>query len=390
MTAPDARASSARDPLRLTHVVFDLQYGGLERLVLALAVRLAGSETRVSVISLGPRDSALVAQIEPHVAELHFHRGRPGWSMIAPVGLARCIRATGADVVHLHSGAWYKGAVAARMAGIRRVVYTEHGVVPGDHWLGGLVRRRAARLTDAIVCVSGMVRQQLVSELPGAAARMVCIENGTDVDTYRPGPRSADLLRQLAIPEHATVVGSIGRLEPVKGYDTLLRAFAAMVRADGAGPVYLVLCGGGSQLDALRTLATELGIASQVRWPGWVDHPADYYRLFDIFALTSYTEGIPLSLLEAMACGVAPVVSAVGANAEVLGPALSGHVVAPRDVEGTGRVLAALARSADERRAAGARARARIQERYSIDRTVAQYDTVYRNAFPGAGAPGVS
>jgi glycosyltransferase involved in cell wall biosynthesis len=87
---------------------------------------------------------------------------------------------------------------------------------------------------------------------------------------------------------------------------------------------------------------------------------------------------------------VAPVVSAVGANAEVLGPALSGHVVAPRDVEGTGRVLAALARSADERRAAGARARARIQERYSIHRTVVQYDTVYRNAFPGAGAPGVS
>ena len=138
---------------------------------------------------------------------------------------------------------------------------------------------------------------------------------------------------------------------------------------------------------ALRALATELGIATQVRWPGWVDRPADYYRLFDVFALTSYTEGIPLSLLEAMASGVAPVVSDVGANAEVLGPSLSEYLVAPRDVEGTGRVLVALSRSADERRTAGALARERIVARYSIERTVAQYETVYRSEREPSGAP---
>jgi len=369
----------------VTHVVFDLQYGGLERLVLALAARLAGTTTRVSVITLGPADRPLARQVAAHASEFHAHRSMRGLSMVAPLSLARRIRRTAPHVVHVHSGSWYKGGLAARLAGVPCVVYTEHGVVPGGHWMGWWLRRAAARLTDVFVAVSGAVQLQLAAEFPHTTARLICIENGTDTEFYSPGRHSSELARLLAIPDDAVVVGSVGRFEPVKGYETLLRAFAWMrERATAGSRAYLVLCGSGSEGPTLRALATELGVSAYVRWPGLVE-PLEYYRLFDIFALTSYSEGIPLSLLEAMACGVPPVVSDVGANAEVVGPDLRAHVVAARDVTGTATVLDTLCRSAGARRKAGELARNRVVARYNLDRMVAAYVDVYRG---GSGSEG--
>ncbi|HWO89850.1 MAG TPA: glycosyltransferase family 4 protein, partial [Gemmatimonadales bacterium] len=239
----------------------------------------------------------------------------------------------------------------------------------------------AARHTDVVVCVSDVLRNELTTALQGCRVPLVCIENGIDVERYSPGPRPARLGQELGIPEHGIVIGSIGRLESVKRYDRLLQAFRLLKSSlVNAPPLYLVIAGDGSERGRLETLAAELALSEWVRWCGWVTDPLDHYRLCDVFALTSDTEGIPLSLLEAMACGIAPVVTDVGVNRVVLGAELEGQAITRDNLHGIAAALAALVGSRDLRVSVGQRARQRVVERYSLDRMVTAYESVYRGA----------
>lgn len=370
--------SGATRPLRVTQVVFDLEGGGMESLVAEMVTRFARTSITMSVVTLSGRIGRTGTRIRGLADQYHTVRPLPGLSMVAPLGLARAISRTRPDVVHLHSGAWFKPALAARLAHVPRVIYTEHGREHYDpallRWLDG----RAARWTDVVVAVSDRLARYLRDGVHIAQARIRTIPNGVDVDRFAPGPSPAGLRVSLGIPADARVVGSIGRLEPVKAYDRLVEAFAKMSQAGGAGPAHLVLCGDGSQRAALERQAAALGIADGVHFPGWTDRPADYYRLFDVFALTSLSEGASVSLLEAMACGAAPAVTDVGANSELLGPELKGQVVGEWDAGAFARVLDATLQGPGRRADVGARARQRVVERYSLVGMMAAYERAYR------------
>jgi len=145
--------------LKVLHVVHDLDYGGLERLVGAI-VRLidrARFESHILTLSGFGR----FAQGLESVAELHRFKAIPRLSMLWPVGLARRIRAIAPDVVHTHCGVWYKASLAARHAGVPRLVHTEHGRHYPDSWVARFRDGLAARRTDVVVAVSDALRGQL-------------------------------------------------------------------------------------------------------------------------------------------------------------------------------------------------------------------------------------
>lgn len=373
-------------PLRLTHVVFDLNGGGMESLVAAMAVRFAGGPVTMSAITLSGREGRVGRRIRPLLDRYIVARHVPGLSMILPLGLARDIRATRPDVVHLHSGAWYKGALAARLAGVPRVVYTEHGREHDDPALLRWLDRRAARRTDAVVAVSGRLRDYLVRAVGVEPRRLLTIGNGVDTGCFAPGPAPASQRAALGIPPDALVVGSIGRIEPVKAYGRLIDAVARVPQASRQ-PVHLVIYGEGTDRPAVEAAVARLGLRARVHLPGWTDDPASAYRMFDVFALTSVSEGASVSLMEALASGVCPVVMDVGANAEIVGPDLRGQVVPAADVEGFARVLADTFREPDRRSAIGAAGRRRAVAAYSLEAMIAAYERVYRaDAGPEAGA----
>ena len=365
-------------PLRVTHVVHDLDGGGLESLVASMARLEAGTSVAVSVISLSGRVGRLGAAITPQLHHYLPMRSWPGISMLVPLGLARAIRRTRAEVIHVHSGCWYKASLAARLAGVP-VVYTEHGREHYDPPLLQWLDRRAARRTAAVVAVSDRLAAYLARTLGVAPSRLHTVQNGVDTAVFTPGLPSAVLRERLGIPANALVVGSIGRLELVKAYTRLIDAVARLRESGSvARPVVGLIWGDGSERPTLEARIAERGLTGAFFLPGWTDDAAASHRLLDVFALTSLSEGASVSLMESLASGVTPLVMQVGANAEVVGPELAAQVVPDGDESAFGRVLEATLLDAARRERAGEAGRRRVVEHYSLQAMVASYERLYR------------
>jgi glycosyltransferase involved in cell wall biosynthesis len=366
-------------PLRVTQVVFDLHGGGMESLVAAMAAHWRGTAVTMSLITLSGRVGHVGESVRTLVNHFEVLRLARGLSMLAPTRLAAAIRDTSPDVVHLHTGAWLKGAYAAKLAGAPWIVYTEHGREHNDPPIARFQDRLASRWTDRVVAVSPRLARYMQDAVGVRPETIVTIPNGVDTGHFRPGPGAA-LRASLGIPPGALVVGSVGRFEPVKAYSRLVAAFASLRSARPGRPLYLVLFGDGSDRETIEREIERHGVAEFVRLPGWTDAPLDAYRTLDVFAMTSQSEGMSISLMEAMACGVAPVVTDVGSNAEVLGPTLSESVVREYAHDDFVAQLRDLIDSPLERAAVAERARARARAAHSLSRTLDEYEKLYARA----------
>lgn len=205
---------------------------------------------------------------------------------------------------------------------------------------------------------------------------VVVIPNGVDVEKYSPG--SSDFKDTL---KASALVGYLGRVDPEKNVDVLVRAFQDI---DAAEEVKLVVIGGGSERRRLERRYA----SPRVVFTGQVLDEAQriaMLRAMDVFVLPSLVEGLSLSLLEAMACGVAPVATDVGSDGEALRGA--GMVVDPKDLDGQLRLaLRTLIEFPDFRAELGRRARVRAVERYSLSDNLDRLLAVYRELRPVAGA----
>ncbi len=361
--------------LKILHVILDLKYGGMQRLLLALLPNLDGERFEVDVLVLDP-ESPLAERMGPN-CRVHL-MGRMGrMSMLRPYSLARKIATISPDIVHTHSGTWYKVSLAARMAGVQSIVYTDHGRPRPDQRFGRLLDFLASRRTTRVVAVSETVRTQLSSFVarPGGIS---VILNGVDCDSFCPAGAPPEDRSELGLPQGSLVLGSIGRLEPVKGYDIMIEALA-LLRADlppDEMPV-LVIVGNGSELESLRERAERLDLGEIVFFFGWRDDIHRLLRVMDVFSMSSRSEGTSLSLLEAMSSGVCPVVTAVGGNPAVLGPELAHRLVSPEDPGGlAGAWLTALGDSVARNQDAQT-ARQRVVSSFSLAAMAEAYEDLY-------------
>ena len=367
--------------LLVLHVVQNLGYGGMERVFADLVRRLDRSrfESHVLVLTyFGVNAQGLEAHATMHPP---FPQGR--LSLLRPTAFADVIRAIAPAVVHSHQGVWYKTARAARLAGVPWVVHTEHGRQHPDPWSARVIGRLASRLTDVIVPVSQVLLDQMARTVVARPDRLHLIENGIDTDAYAPGPDDGRLRAELGLGPEVPIIGSIGRLEPIKGYDLMIEAYGELRRQWTGGPApVLVIAGDGSLRPALAARAEALGVGDGVRLLGWRDDAASLLSAFRFFTLCSRSEGTSIGVLEAMSAGLCPVVTDVGGNARVLGEALRHRLVPP--VDPVAMALAWRDALLDDRRRAqdAAAGRARVLEQFGLDATVRKYETLYLRALP--------
>lgn len=362
--------------LRVLHVVHRLDYGGLQRLVGAIVSRIDRDRFESHVLTMtqfGPLAEGLDA-----FAELHQDESLPRVSMVWPRRAIRRIRSIAPDVVHTHSGVWYKASFAARRAGVPRLVHTDHGRPHPDPWIARFLDKLAARRTDVVVAVSDALQRQLAAAVVADPSRIRVIVNGVDTCRFRPRPVNGTVRGELGIDAGVPVLGSIGRLDPIKAYDIMIRAFALLRAnwAEGPAPV-LVLVGDGPERARLAALIERHGLRETVRLVGWRRDVEDVYAVFDVFTLSSWSEGTSLGLLEAMSTGVCPVVTDVGGSAAVLDERLRHRLVPPGDPVALAQAWRDALACPARRQADGAVGRQRVEQAFGVDPMVRQYERIY-------------
>jgi len=295
--------------------------------------------------------------------------------------IAYC-RSRRVDILHTHKGKDNVVGAMARGAGVvRRQVRTVHGAC--EPFTGfkaakaNVVRSLDAAanrwIVDRVVAVSRELADALCRSC--GEHKVVCVRNGIDVDEVRPSRPAAAVRRELGLGDRDVVVGTMGRLTPVKGLDSFLAA-ARLIR--DRRDVKFLIVGDGPLRDALRARARALDLDGSVMFAGHRDDSHDVLAAMDVFALPSLHEGMPIVLLEALALERPVVAMRVGGIPEVVEDGRTGLLVAPGDAAALAqRCLALVEKPDDARRLAQAGARD-VRERFSVDRTAAEVADVYR------------
>ncbi|HVX15428.1 MAG TPA: glycosyltransferase [Pirellulales bacterium] len=388
-----APSAPTRRSLKVAHVVVSLDVGGLERLVVDL-VREATRLGNESVVICLERPGDLAKQAEELGAPVYCIHKRAGLRPATVPALARLFRQLHPDVVHCHQiGALVYAGLAARRAKVRAVVHTEHGKHYSSRLRTRLLGRLASHYADRFCCVSYDIAQEVRHWRIVAQRKIATVPNGIDigrfVDRRRHVPRTevgrADSIRrELGIPPEAPVVGTVGRLHQIKRQDVLIRAFAKSIHPESslageATPAaHLLLVGDGPRRADLERLAAELLPDARIHFAGYQAAPEHYLALMDVFVLSSESEGMPLSILEAWAAGVPVVSSAVGGVPELVADGETGILFPPGDMALLANCLKRLLSDRELADRLTATASERVRRDYSLARTAERYQRLYQ------------
>jgi L-malate glycosyltransferase len=371
---------------RVLQLLLSLDPGGTERLVTDIARRLH-PEWPMAVCCLD-KPGSWASMLEREGIPVSALGREPGFRPALGQAIARLCRTQRIDVIHAHHySPFIYGAIARAWAPGVSVVFTEHGRLSDAP---PSAKRRAAnmvfkRLPSAVFAVSEDVKRHLVGEgFPADAVDV--IYNGID-----PGPPPDAALRErvrreLGVEDAEFVVATVARLDPVKDLATLIQATAEM---SGRHRTRLVVVGDGPERGSLERLSADAGVRDRVSFIGFRDDARQWLAGCDAYANSSISEGVSLTILEAMAAGLPVVATRVGGTPEVVDD-VCGRLVPARDPRALARALEELAAAPELRRTLGSAARRRVESRFTIARMVEDYANVYREVSSSGRPTGVA
>ena len=232
------------------------------------------------------------------------------------------------------------------------------------------------KLTDRLIAINNDIQQRLLNE-GFLEERVVKIPNGVDTGIFSPltGLKREELKNKVSLSGENVFLYS-GRLVKGKGLELLLKAMVDVVKFNK--DVMLVLIGDGELEDRLKDMVRVLMLKNFVRFDGLVENVHEYLNASDIFIFPSLSEGMPNSLLEAMACGLPVIASKIGGVVDVVEDGKSGILVEPGDISGLSTAMIRLLKDDGLRQRLGAEARKRIVEGFSIDKIADEYINLYK------------
>ena len=371
----DASAPSGRPP-RVLYVITRAIRGGAQSHVAEILRGLAGEED-ASLVTGGEGELCRAARglgVSVQVVPRLVVPVRPVSDVMALAGLVGVIRRTRPDLVSCHSSkAGVIGRLAARLCGVPSI-FTAHGwaFAEGAPWTrrvgAAWVEKLASRVGGTVVVVSEADRQLALDRRVVPEARMVTVRNGVADVAERASPGSAGPAR----------IVMVARFEPPKDFGVLLRALAGV-----AAPWELTLVGGGPGREAVEASVRSMGLGPRVRFLG---DRGDVPRILagaHVFVLTSRSEGLPLTVLEAMRAGLPVVATNVGGVCEAVVDGESGFLVPAGDVPVLAGCLERLAADAGLRSRVGASGRERFERFFRAERMLTEIRDVYARVLPG-------
>lgn len=270
-------------------------------------------------------------ELEENGIEIFSKHRKDGFDLSLITEVRACIRNQHIDIIHCHQYTpWVYGALAT--IGLKtKVIFTEHGRFFPDSssWKRKIINPILSFFTDHITAISKATKQALVNYEFLSVNKIIVIYNGIKALPKANKMEKDDLKQQLSIENDDIVLGTVARLDPIKNHEMMLNAFSNVVTKHPN--TKLVIVGDGELLAKLEKQCQTLNIADKVIFTGFITTPKIYIQIFDIFLLSSLSEGTSMTLLEAMSVGKPCIVTDAGGNAEIIQDNCNG-VVTENDI----------------------------------------------------------
>lgn len=368
-------------PIRLAHVIYDLGFAGKEQGIIKVVNQMDPERFKVDVIVLNRIDeNALSPDLNFDIVPLQKERANDPKLIFR---LAALFRQKQYDIVYTHSwNTLLEGYLGAKIAGVPIRVHGEHGTFEHSKVKNVLQPRVWARF-DAITVVADALRQKMIQEFQYKHPNVVVIHNGVDRSRFFPSDDyRADCRKRLSLNDEF-VIGTVGRLHPVKDHFTLIRGFAQF--SQKVPKARLVIVGKETQRGVYQQcldLIHDLQISDRVLFVPPSRQVEKLYNGFDVFCLSSISEGCSNVILEAMACGVPVVATRTGGTPELVEHGKTGLLFEVHDAAGLASHLERLHQDGAFRLALQKNGLQSIAERFSLKRTVEKYEQLYETLLP--------
>jgi len=364
--------------IRLMHIVLSLNIGGLERVVINLLKGL-DPEIYTQILCCLEEPGALIHEVNRlGVKTISLKKGK-GIDYLLLAKLAKVIRQEKIDIIHSHNPTpYFYGVLSGKLAGVPVIIHTRHGRNTPKSKREIYLRRFLSCMTDRIVAVSNDSMDAAINREKIPSRKVVTIFNGIDIERYRPNIDVVSKKKELGILDSDQVIGIVARLSSEKDHSTLLDAFRIVL--GNKKNIKLVIVGDGNLRGELQQKAQAISVGENTVFLGERHDVPDLLAVFDLFVLSSLTEGISLTLLEAMAAGLPVVATDVGGNAEVVMDSRTGLIVPPADPRSMANAILKIIRNSSMAKQMGILGRERVSEKFSTSAMVRKYDEIYRNA----------
>lgn len=363
--------------LRIMHVVLSMDVGGAEKLVYDMVRHPVFSAIRPVVCCLDAIGDLGEKLLEERYT-VYCKKRRSGIDLSVIPWLREIIGREKISVVHAHQYTpLFYSTPAALLSGRASVVYTEHGRFYPDRrsWKRRLFNPLLALGVTQLVSISSCTAQAMAAYDNLPLRRIRVIHNGVDLSRMNPPFDAASKRSSLGLSRSCRLIGTAARLDEIKNIPMMLRVFNEVLRR--VPDTCLLIAGQGPQEGNLKSMAAELGIADRVRFIGLRFDLPEIYQLMDVFLLTSFSEGISVTLLEAMASGVPAVVTDVGGNGEVVVEGETGHLVPLQDETGFMERVVRILTDPGWAHSLGDNSRKRAGQHFSFENMLANYVSTY-------------
>lgn len=363
--------------IKILHVLHSFNMGGLENGVVNL-INNSDSDVFSHELCCITRSGNAEKRLKRHIDiyEMHKREGND-WRLIPR--LVRLIKERRPDIVHTRNWGAVDAILAAKLAGVSTVIHGEHGWNMDDPRGQNLKRRMVRKLlsggVDRFVAVSEDIKNWMVNSVGIKGSKVVKILNGVDTDKFCPGNKQ-DARIKLGFLNDEVIIGTVGRLDPVKDQGLLLRAFARLNH--GQKNLRLVLVGDGPERKGLESLRDTLPCRDRIVFLGERHDIDNVLQILDIFVLPSRSEGISNTILEAMATGLPVIATAVGGNPELVQDGHTGLLIPPDNCDALANALNFYIEQYPHMILIhGSNARDRAVRDFSLDRMVKEYEVLY-------------
>ena len=367
-----------KDKIRLMHIIYSLDTGGLEKLILELVKRVDSDIFRSSVCCLTDKGT-LSAELESLGVDTFYMHKEGGVGYSIPFKIARVLKKEKIDIVHTHdSSANLYGSLAGKLAGTRMIINTEHGGIYFETKRKRLFNKLLCLFNHKEICVSNSVKEDLLG-MGLSGKRLIVIRNGIDFNRFDIPVEKNEIRKDFGFKDSDYLVTTVGRLSREKNQKLLLDAVKPTL--ERIPEAKFIIVGNGPLRKNLEEYANELQIADKVKFLGERNDIPQVLKMSDCFVLCSNYESFGITIIEAMASGIPVIATDVGGVKETVWNGKTGVLVSKEDSEDLSRAVIRIKNDSQLADRMVLQAKEMVKNNYRIETMIREHENLYLNYY---------